>query len=264
MTLKKTPKISVVTVCYNAVETIEKTILSVLNQTYSNVEYIIIDGVSTDGTIDIINKYRDRIAYFVSEPDKGIYDAMNKGIKAATGDWINFMNAGDVFYKNSTIDEVFCGNAYSEEIKVLYGDVVIKAGVQNEYVKHIKVSDESEIAFSINHQSCFTKRDILFAIGFDTTYKIAADANSFFEIYRRGYSFEHIPIPISIYDNMDGVSSTNPMSLFGEYVRIRNISIFDLKFCYGLFRAIIFFIIGKMPNRLSKKIFHFYFRNRIK
>ena len=100
-------KISVVTVCYNAADTIEKTILSVLNQTYHDIEYIIIDGGSTDGTVEIIRKYADKIAYWVSEPDKGIYDAMNKGIEVATGEWINFMNAGDRFYKSDVIKLIF-------------------------------------------------------------------------------------------------------------------------------------------------------------
>ena len=87
--------ISIITVSYNAVKTIEQTISSVVNQSYSNIEYIIIDGGSTDGTVDIIKKYEDRIAYWVSEPDGGIYDAMNKGIKVATGDYIQIIGADD-------------------------------------------------------------------------------------------------------------------------------------------------------------------------
>lgn len=100
-------KISVVTVCYNSVDTIEETMLSVLNQTYPDVEYIIIDGGSTDGTVDIIKKYAGRVAYWISEPDKGIYDAMNKGIAAATGDYINFMNSGDRFASTNVIENCF-------------------------------------------------------------------------------------------------------------------------------------------------------------
>ena len=99
----KQPLITVVTVVYNDVKHIEDTILSVVNQTYPNIEYIIIDGGSTDGTVDIIKKYADHIAYWVSEPDKGIYDAMNKGLKKATGEWVNFMNSGDCFAQSKTL-----------------------------------------------------------------------------------------------------------------------------------------------------------------
>ena len=99
--------ISVVTVSYNAVSTIEQTILSVINQTYPNVEYIIIDGGSTDGTVDIIKKYADKIAYWVSEPDKGIYDAMNKGGLKTTGDFIQFLNAGDWLENEHVIEKIF-------------------------------------------------------------------------------------------------------------------------------------------------------------
>ena len=93
--------ISVVTVSYNAVSTIEQTILSVINQTYPHIEYIIIDGGSTDGTVDVIKKYADKITYWVSEPDKGIYDAMNKGLRRVRGDWCVFMNSGDILYNLS-------------------------------------------------------------------------------------------------------------------------------------------------------------------
>ena len=94
------PLISVVTVSYNAVSTIEQTIISVLNQMYSNIEYIIIDGGSTDGTVDIIKRYDDKIAYWRSEPDRGIYDAMNKGILQAKGEWIYFIGASDLCRSN--------------------------------------------------------------------------------------------------------------------------------------------------------------------
>ena len=102
----KCPKISIVTVSYNTSDCIEKTIQSVINQTYPNVEYLIIDGGSTDGTQQIIERYDDRIAYFVSEKDKGLYDGMNKGIAAATGDYLLFMNADDVFVNNEVVEKI--------------------------------------------------------------------------------------------------------------------------------------------------------------
>ena len=104
-------KISIVTVCYNASSEIEKTMESVLSQSYENIEYIIIDGASTDKTLELVNslasKYNSRKVQIFSELDNGIFDAMNKGIKMATGDWINFMNAGDLFYNENVIENMF-------------------------------------------------------------------------------------------------------------------------------------------------------------
>ena len=96
-------KISVITVCWNCVGEIEKTLTSVVAQTYSNMEYIVVDGASKDGTLEIINKYKNHISVLISEPDSGLYNAMNKGVKAATGQWCIFMNAGDMFASNNVL-----------------------------------------------------------------------------------------------------------------------------------------------------------------
>lgn len=115
--------VSIITVVLNAKSTIEDTINSVLGQTYKNIEYIVIDGGSTDGSLDIVNKYKDRISKIVSEPDKGIYDGMNKGILAATGDIIGFLNADDMFYNNFVIQSIVSAFA-SEAIDCVYGNLV--------------------------------------------------------------------------------------------------------------------------------------------
>lgn len=117
-------KISIVTVTYNASTTLEATMLSVFNQTYSCVEYIIIDGGSTDDTINIIGKYADKLSYWVSEPDKGIYDAMNKALKIVTGDFLIFMGADDLFYNNDVIQNVV--SQISDIDAVYYGSVLFK------------------------------------------------------------------------------------------------------------------------------------------
>jgi glycosyltransferase involved in cell wall biosynthesis len=115
------PTISIITVVYNGAKILEQTIISIINQTYKNIEYIIIDGGSNDGTIEVIKKYNNHIAYWVSEPDKGVYDAMNKGIKIASGEWVNFMNCGDCFCNEYVLSAIFSTNI-PEEISFLYSD----------------------------------------------------------------------------------------------------------------------------------------------
>lgn len=123
--MEKKLKITVITVVYNGIDYIEDTILSVINQDYSNIEYIIIDGKSDDGTMDIVEKYATKISYWVSESDNGIYDAMNKGIKVATGDWIIFMNCGDYFFSSDIITQVFSQMLIG--IDVVYGGAWVRS-----------------------------------------------------------------------------------------------------------------------------------------
>jgi glycosyltransferase involved in cell wall biosynthesis len=117
-------KISIITVCYNSQNTVESTIQSVLNQTYLNIEYIIIDGGSEDGTKDIINKYLDKIAKYVSESDKGIYDAMNKGITLATGEIIGFLNSDDIFFDNDIVLKIASLFTEFKLLDSVFGDII--------------------------------------------------------------------------------------------------------------------------------------------
>lgn len=152
------PTISIITVCYNAEKEIERTIKSVVSQTYTDKEYVIIDGASKDGTLNIINKYKDNIQKVVSEPDKGIYDAMNKGIKAATGEWIIMMNAGDVFASDTVLEEIF-STQIPEDKSFLYSDVLMHQG------KNWQVCPMSFKGGALNHQCVIYKKKLHERIG---------------------------------------------------------------------------------------------------
>lgn len=205
-------KISVVTVCYNAADSIEQTMLSVLGQSYPDIEYIVIDGGSTDGTVDIIKKYADRLAYWVSEPDKGIYDAMNKGIAAATGSYINFMNSGDSFYDNRVVEAVV--PYLSSDMKaVIYGNAAICNGEKYIIKKPIPIE-------KINQQGCLCHQAAFIGnlnLKYDLQYTLVADYALFAELYiERKWSFKYIDIPICIYE-LSGVSDNNVKVLDESY-----------------------------------------------
>lgn len=213
-----TPKFSIVTVCFNVVDTIEDTILSVINQTYSNLEYIIIDGASTDGTVDVIKKYSDRIAYFLSEPDKGIYDAMNKGIKVATGDWINFMNAGDTFFSNAVITSLV--PQIERDSIIVYGDTVCVYSRGEKLIKPLP-SDNMLKQMFFNHQSSFSEAQTLKTMLFDTSYKLCADYKYHYDVFKMGGKFQYVPLVIARYDAQNGVSSKQISLMYWEYGRVQ-------------------------------------------
>ena len=170
------PTLSVITIVYNNARDIERTMLSVLNQTYPNIEYIIIDGLSTDGTLDIIKKYSDKISKLVSEKDEGIYDAMNKGLALATGDYVLFMNSGDEFYSPDTVANVF---ASADNADIYYGEteMIDGNGKSLGQRRHKAPDDFSWRSFkygmSVSHQAIFVKRSI--AEPFNRKYELSAD-----------------------------------------------------------------------------------------
>lgn len=203
-------KISIITVCYNSVDTIEETILSVLNQTYPEMEYIIIDGGSTDGTVDIIKKYSDRLAYWISEADGGIYDAMNKGIAVANGKYLNFMNSGDGFYNNNVLEKIIRKVNGSPDFIAGIAVIRKKRRVRGLWIPIRKNFTVPEIIRGgiCNHQACLIKKDLL-REGYDIEHRIIADELFFVKkIVLEKAIYQPINVIISSYDSM-GISS-NP------------------------------------------------------
>ncbi|NRF39078.1 glycosyltransferase family 2 protein [Pedobacter foliorum] len=170
------PKLSVITIVYNNVKDIERTMLSVLNQTYKNIEYIIIDGASKDGTVDKIYNYKSRLAQFISEPDKGIYDAMNKGLSLTTGDYVLFMNSGDEIYAPETVAEVFesasSADIYYGETE-MYDEDWISLGQRRHHAPENFDWQSFRYGMSISHQAIYVRRSL--AEPFDLKYKYSAD-----------------------------------------------------------------------------------------
>ena len=258
------PLISVITVVYNGAKCLEETILSVINQTYPNVEYIIIDGGSTDTTLDIIKKYEDYIDYWVSEKDKGIYDAMNKGIDLANGKWINFMNAGDRFSNYSTIINT-CINI-NMNFDVIYSDVEIDFG-KFTVVKKPLILEKMDLGMTFHHQSCFVKTHLMKQYKFDTTYKLAADYNFFYTLYQSGNVFYYFNKPISKVIP-DGVSDKYRLKVLKEYYRIqssKNKFFPSIYFVYKYLSELVKLIIKKiLPKKLIENIRLYKYRGEIR
>lgn len=205
MTINNQPLITVITIAYNAFSTIEQTILSVINQTYPHIEYIIIDGGSNDGTVNIIEKYSNKLSYWISEPDKGIYDAMNKGIHLAKGRWVNFMNSGDTFYDNMTIEKVI--NKANWDSDIIYGNTNLIYSFGRYIQKGEVVTKDNYMPFC--HQSSFSNCDLMKKYGFNIEYKICADKNFFYTAKHNNAKFEYVDVIISNYDAEQGVSANN-------------------------------------------------------
>ncbi|WP_318422427.1 glycosyltransferase family 2 protein [Photobacterium leiognathi] len=207
-------KISIVTVCYNSEKTIEDTIKSIAAQTYKNIEYIIIDGGSNDMTNDIINKYKDIVSIHVSEADDGLYDAMNKGIKLATGDVVGILNSDDILFDENVIVNIV--NSFSTDIDGVYSDLIyVKQNDLNSvsrlYSSKIFSNKLIKFGFMIPHPTFYVKKSCYDKYGYyKNDYRVAADFELITRFIKSDVKLKRLPI-FSVKMREGGISSRGIM-----------------------------------------------------
>ena len=195
-------KISIITVVYNDVKNIRQTMESLFSQTWQDKEYIVIDGGSTDGTANIIREYSDRLAYWCSDPDGGIYDAMNKGISHATGEWINILNSGDVYCSCDTLKQIM-ESPEIDNYDVVYGNAIADDGKQYDYMEAGQDISRLEYEAIYRHGCSLVKTDIqkrfLYDLSKNKEYGFALDYDVIYRIYHNGGKFIKLSFPIQCY-----------------------------------------------------------------
>ncbi len=206
--------LSIITINYNNRDGLQKTIDSVLAQTWTDFEWIVIDGGSTDGSRELIEQYQENFAYWCSEPDKGVYNAMNKGIAKAKGEYLNFMNSGDTYYEAETLQKVFSEKRTAD---ILYGDCVMDNKGEKSIIHY---PDEMEFFYlyekMICHQAMFLRHSLLKSNGYDESLRICADKQHLLLSALRGATFECTGCIVCIYD-MSGISSVHDKSFSKEW-----------------------------------------------
>lgn len=203
------PLVTVITVCLNGEQYLEEAIRSVVSQTYQNIEYIIVDGGSTDASLDIIKKYEERISYWVSEPDSGIYNAMNKGINLSKGEIVYFLNADDFIYNEQVIERIVDYFKSNKDVQVVYGNVLIldpydgfRLRVGREFTLH-----DLGRGVMFPNQNMFMKKEVLLENGlFDESFRIAGDYDMVTKAFLKGYKFKYVNEDIALF-RLVGVSS---------------------------------------------------------
>lgn len=218
-----TPKFSIITVCYNAEATLEDTIQSVISQTYHHVEYIIVDGASKDRTMDIVNRYRDRIAVVVSEPDKGLYDAMNKGIRLATGDYLCFLNAGDSFHEDDTLQQMVHSIHTLQLPDVLYGETEL-VDHEGHFLRMRRLQAPEHLTWKsfrqgmlVCHQAFFPRRNLV--MPYDLRYRFSADFDWCIKIMKKSKVLHNTHLTLIDY-LAEGMTTRNHQASLRERFRI--------------------------------------------
>lgn len=219
------PRFSIVTVTYNAENVLNDTIQSIVTQTYRNVEYIIVDGGSTDGTMHIVDRYRPMISIVVSEPDNGFYDAMNKGIALATGDYICFLNAGDAFHEDDTLQRMVHSLRGMELPDVIYGDTDI-VDAEGHFLHKRRLSPPKKLTWKsfengmlVCHQAFFARTKLAKATPYDLTYRFSADFDWCVRILKQAAVTHHTHLTLIDYLN-EGMTTENHQASLRERFRI--------------------------------------------
>ena len=203
--MQPSKKLSIITVCYNAANFIENTIQSVISQTFTNYEFIIIDGNSTDGTVDIIRQYQSYLSYFVSEPDKGIAEAMNKGISQAKGEYLLFLHADDYLFSKESLSKA--SQQIDSKHDIIAFSIKLKTG-HGLYTQHSRnLSTLTNFKTPIWHQGALCKKTLFDTLGvFDTNFMIAMDYDFFLRAYRAGTTMKTSKLILSVMRD-GGISS---------------------------------------------------------
>lgn len=213
---KECPLFSIITVTYNASDCLEKTIKSVLVQDFKDYEYIVIDGASSDGTLEIISNYKNYISTFISEKDYGVYDAMSKGVSLAKGKWINFLNAGDRFNEDTTLSKV---SQYLPNDGVFYGNHRIENSA-GEVGSVIDVSIRDGVrCIPFCHQAAFYNLETFKRYPFNLDFRLAGDFDQYMRLKFSKENFKYVPLTVAIYLD-GGLSSTSRELLISEYYKI--------------------------------------------
>ncbi len=196
-------KLSIITVNYNDAEGLERTIRSVISQSFKDYEFIIIDGGSTDNSVEIIKKYTDSIDYWVSEPDGGIYPGMNKGLRHAKGEYVNFMNGGDCYHSSDVLDKIFALETNADIITGAHAE----NGLRNIGKGGVTMLDLYK--WAIDHQASFIRREIAVRHPYDEKYRIVSDWKFFIEALVFDNCSFYYTDTIVVDVDMKGISNTN-------------------------------------------------------
>lgn len=264
---EKKPVVSIITVCYNCEDTIEKTIKSVICQNYPDIQYIIIDGGSTDNTLNAISSFKDWISLVISEKDYGIYDAMNKGLSHVRGDLVYFLNSGDLLVAPDTIDKIVTVFRNNPDVSLVHGDSIGYGGIPDEYRSMYHKDTISYFSHPLCHQTLVTRKQVFDTVGtFDMHFSVFADRDWLLRcLFCHDEKISHIEMPVCYYLT-GGFSSRKDIIFYKEKLRLLLKYFFNKRVIVQLVKHPweLLLVLGMMAysqaNIISITVFHRVFR----